>query len=66
MELFLVAGVGFGAKDPSFVKTCFGLFAILRSDTQNDAVCCRLQTASIDPDSALRYALVRSVIERKQ
>ena len=30
--------MGVGAKDPSFVKTCFGLFAILRSDTQNDAM----------------------------
>ena len=34
----MVAGVGFGAKDPSFVKTCFGLFAILRAYTQNDAM----------------------------
>ena len=45
----MVAGVGFGAKDPSFVKTCFGLFAILRSDTQNDAM--------FDPDFCVVWAL---------
>ena len=46
---FLVAEVGFGAKDPSFVKTCFGLFAILRSDTQNYAI--------FDPDFCGVWAL---------
>ena len=40
-----------------YIQTCFGLFAIRRADTTNDAM--------FDPDSALRVRLGALVIERK-
>ena len=39
-----------------YMQTYFGLFAIFRSDTKNDAI--------FDPDSALRVRLGALVIER--
>ena len=42
------------AISSGYVLICSGLSAILRSEAQNDAVCCRLWTASIDPGSLLR------------
>ena len=62
---FLVAEMGFFIAPSDFVYSKRnGLSAILRADTQNDAVCCRLRTASIDPD-AFGTSFECSVIERR-
>ena len=55
----LVAEMGFVCPVCFCVKLSSGLSAILRSNTQNDAVCCRCN-GKHRPRRARRLALVRS------